>query len=54
MVVEWLVEKYGECVCVLGLDNNNGMVEVYVNMDSGSWIIMVILVKGLICLMVSG
>ena len=54
LVVERLAEKYGEHAHALGLDTNNGMVEVYANMDSGSWTITVTSAQGLTCLMARG
>lgn len=54
LVIERLAEKYGEHARALGLDTNNGMVEVFANMDSGSWTITVTSAQGLTCLMASG
>ncbi|WP_370227535.1 hypothetical protein [Cognatishimia sp.] len=53
-VITRLAEKFGEQVQAQGLDNNNGMVEVFANTDSGSWTITITSATGLTCLMASG
>jgi hypothetical protein len=53
-VVERLAEEYGEQARALGLDNNNGMVEVFANIESGSWTITVTNARGMTCLVASG
>ena len=54
IVAERLASKYGEHARALGLDTNNGVVEVYANFESGSWTITVTSVTGLTCLIASG
>ena len=54
IVVERLASKYGEHARALGLVTNNGVVEVYANIESGSWTITVTTVTSLTCLIASG
>lgn len=54
LVVMRLAEEFGESALALGLDNNNGMVEVFANVTSGSWTITVTSAGGRTCLISSG
>ncbi len=53
-VVERLQNKYGETRQSMGLGNNNGVVEVFASLDTGTWTILVTLPNGMSCLIASG
>lgn len=53
-VLDRLAEDYGETRQSVGLGANNAVVEMFANIDSGSWTITVTMVNGLTCLVASG
>jgi phosphosulfolactate phosphohydrolase-like enzyme len=54
MVVERLAERYGEMRQAIGLGANNSVIEVFANLESGSWTITVTMPNGTTCLVASG
>lgn len=54
MVLERLVEKFGETRQSIGLGANNAVIEVFASSDTGSWTITVTTPNGLTCLVASG
>ena len=54
MIVERLSTKYGETRQSAGLNQNNGMVEVFASDESGTWTILVTMPNGISCLMAAG
>ena len=54
MIVERLSHKYGETRQSAGLNQNNGMVEVFAWEESGTWTILVTMPNGISCLMAAG
>jgi len=54
MIVERLSQKYGETRQSAGLNQNNGMVEVFASSDTGTWTILVTMPNGMSCLMAAG
>lgn len=54
MIVERLETKYGESRQSAGLNQNNGMVEVFASTKTGTWTILVTMPNGMSCLMAAG
>lgn len=54
LIVERLSDKYGETRQSAGLNQNNGMVEVFASDDTGTWTILVTMPNGMSCLMAAG
>lgn len=54
MIVERLASKYGEQRQSAGLNQNNGMVEVFASDETGTWTILVTMPNGISCLMAAG
>jgi len=54
MIVDRLSKKYGETRQSAGLNQNNGMVEVFASDDTGTWTILVTMPNGTSCLMAAG
>lgn len=54
MIVERLASKYGETRQSAGLNQNNGMVEVFASEETGTWTILVTMPTGVSCLMAAG
>ncbi len=54
LIVERLAKKYGETRQSAGLNQNNGMVEVFASDDTGTWTILVTMPNGMSCLMAAG
>ena len=53
-IVKRLAEKYGESVQGLGIHNNNGVIEIYVSEETGTWTILITTPNGMTCLMAAG
>jgi len=53
-VVERLAGTYGESRQSIGLAANNQVMEVFANLESGSWTVTVTLPSGVTCLVASG
>ncbi len=53
-IVERLSSKYGETRQSAGLNQNNGMVEVFASSETGTWTILVTMPTGVSCLMAAG
>lgn len=53
-VVDRLATKYGESRQSMGLGSNNAVMEVFANVDGGSWTITVTMANGMTCLVASG
>ncbi|WP_234988868.1 hypothetical protein [Tropicibacter naphthalenivorans] len=53
-VVDRLAAKYGETRQSMGLGSNNAVMEVYANVEGGSWTITVTTANGMTCLVASG
>lgn len=53
-IVQQLEERYGETALSRGVARGSGIVEMYVNPESGSWTIVVTNTKGMSCLMAAG
>ena len=54
LIVDRLSTKYGETRQSAGLNQNNGMVEVFASDDTGTWTILVTMPNGMSCLMAAG
>ena len=54
MIVQRLLEQYGETRQSMGLQRNNGVVEVFASAESGTWTILVTLPNGMTCLVAAG
>jgi len=54
MIVDRLETKYGESRQSAGLNQNNGMVEVFASTETGTWTILVTMPNGMSCLMAAG
>ena len=54
MIVDRLATKYGESRQSAGLNQNNGMVEVFASEETGTWTILVTMPNGISCLMAAG
>ncbi|UUV43237.1 hypothetical protein RCCWILLIS_65 [Rhodobacter phage RcCWillis] len=53
-VVQRLAEKYGETRQSIGLGSNNSVMEVFANLEGGSWTITVTMTNGMTCLVAAG
>ncbi len=53
-VVQQLSEKYGETRQSIGLAANNAVMEVFANLEGGSWTITVTMTNGITCMVASG
>lgn len=53
-VVQQLAEKYGESRQSFGLAANNAVMEVFANLEGGSWTITVTMTNGITCMVASG
>ncbi|MEM9045640.1 MAG: hypothetical protein AAGC81_13185 [Pseudomonadota bacterium] len=53
-IIQQLAERYGETALSRGVARGSGVVEFYVNPESGSWTIVVTNTKGVSCLMAAG
>lgn len=53
-IVERLKSKYGESRRGIGLNQSNGVVEVFASAQTGSWTILVTLPNGMTCLLAAG
>lgn len=54
LIVERLSNKYGETRQSAGLNQNNGMVEVFASNETGTWTILITMPNGKSCLMAAG
>lgn len=54
LIVDRLQTKYGESRQSAGLNQNNGMVEVFASTETGTWTILVTMPNGMSCLMAAG
>lgn len=54
LIVDRLSTKYGETRQSAGLNQNNGMVEVFASDQTGTWTILVTMPNGMSCLMAAG
>lgn len=53
-IVGRLANKYGESRQSAGLNQNNGMVEIFASTETGTWTILVTMPSGISCLMAAG
>lgn len=53
-VVARLADKYGESRQAMGLGSNNAVMEVFANIEGGSWTVTVTMANGMTCLVASG
>jgi hypothetical protein len=53
-IVQRLLEKYGETRQSMGLQQNNGVVEIFASTESGTWTILVTMPNGMSCLVAAG
>jgi hypothetical protein len=54
IIVERLADKYGETRQSAGLNQNNGIVEIFASAETGTWTILVTMPTGVSCLMAAG
>lgn len=54
VIVGRLADKYGETRKSMGLNQNNGVVEVFASSETGTWTILVTMPSGMSCLMAAG
>lgn len=54
LIVDRLSSKYGETRQSAGLNQNNGMVEIFASDDTGTWTILVTMPTGVSCLLAAG
>ncbi len=54
IIVGRLADKYGETRKSMGLNQNNGVVEVFASQETGTWTILVTMPTGMSCLMAAG
>jgi hypothetical protein len=54
MIVQRLLEQYGETRQSMGLQRNSGVVEVFASTESGTWTILITLPNGMTCLVAAG
>ncbi len=53
-IIERLTAKYGETRQSMGLNHNNGIVEVYASPETGTWTILMTMPTGTACLLAAG
>lgn len=53
-IISKLSEKYGETPQSIGLGQNNGVVEVFASLETGTWTILMTLPDGRSCLIAAG
>lgn len=53
-IVAKLAERYGETLQSIGLNRDNGLMEVYASEKTGSWTILLTKPDGVACLVASG
>jgi len=53
-IVERLSNKYGESRRSMGLNHNNGVVEVFASEETGTWTILLTMPTGQSCLIAAG
>ncbi len=53
-IIERLHTKYGETRQSMGLNHNNGIVEVYASSETGTWTIILTMPTGQSCLIAAG
>jgi len=53
-IVERLSSKYGESRKSMGLNHNNGVVEVFASEETGTWTILLTMPSGQSCLIAAG
>jgi hypothetical protein len=53
-IVESLNNKYGEIRQSVGLNQSNGVVEVFASPETGTWTILLTMPNGMSCLMAAG
>jgi hypothetical protein len=53
-IISTLEKEYGETRRSAGLANNNGLLEVYASLESGSWTITLTMPNGMMCLVAAG
>ena len=53
-IITRLAEKFGESRQGLGLGRNNAVMEIFANLQSGSWTIIATLANGTSCIIASG
>ena len=54
LVVQRLADRYGETLQSMGLNQSNGVVEVYASEETGTWTILVTSPDGKTCLLAAG
>lgn len=54
IIVRRLQDKYGETRQSMGLQQNNGVVEIFASDASGTWTILVTMPNGMTCLVAAG
>jgi hypothetical protein len=54
LVVERLESRFGETRQSRGLNGSNGLVEIYVSAETGTWTILVTTADGKACMLASG
>lgn len=54
IIVGRLADKYGETRQSMGLNQNNGVVELFASQETGTWTITVTMPNGMMCLMAAG
>lgn len=52
--LDFLSETYGEARQSLSLDQNNNLLEMFANRDSGSWTILITTTDGIACILAYG
>ncbi|GIX13681.1 MAG: hypothetical protein KatS3mg118_1640 [Paracoccaceae bacterium] len=54
MIVQRLLEQFGETRQSMGLQRDSGVVEIFASLESGTWTILLTLPNGLTCLVAAG
>ena len=54
VIVTFLATEFGEVVQSVGISNNNGLVEMYANTETGSWSLVFTHPTGVTCLTTYG
>lgn len=53
-IVSRLADKYGETRQSMGLNHNNGVLEVFASDETGTWTIILTMPTGMACLLAAG
>ncbi|QDL90959.1 hypothetical protein FDP22_03635 [Paroceanicella profunda] len=54
VIIQRLAEKYGETRQSMGLQRDQGVIEIFASQESGTWTILMTMPNGMACLVAAG